>query len=370
MGGKKPSNLHTNLNQEYEAFLPRIERALSLAHESLEQLLCSSDIKTHSLSSRLKSRPSLRYKISRPERTYQSLWDVTDLAGLRVTTYFEDTVEQVARLIESRFEVDFAHSTDKRQPADAGRFGYRSLHYVCRFPRAVDLPEDARFEIQIRTVLQHAWAEIEHDLGYKTTEAIPLSFRRRFSRLSSLLEIADQEFVAIRSDLEHYRAAIEAEAQPNFPIDGVSFASLLRAPLVREVDAEIAGLLGRELGDEPFFPDYLIKMLRLSGLTETGAILEALARHRQPVLSLVGPYFDFSSEVWKLTARDLLTVPQGYSLFFLAHHAVLESPVLSLNKVAKFAQFYRELDYPNDEKTALDVAERLVQIIRHPHETP
>jgi hypothetical protein len=53
--------------------------------------------------------------------------------------------------------------------------------------------------------VQHAWAEIEHDIQYKAVETIPTSIRRRFMALSELLEIADREFQAISDDDEHGR---------------------------------------------------------------------------------------------------------------------------------------------------------------------
>jgi ppGpp synthetase/RelA/SpoT-type nucleotidyltranferase len=52
--------------------------------------------------------------------------------------------------------------------------------------------------------LQHAWAEIEHDLGYKTALGVPRNVRRQFSRLAGLLEIADTEFASIRDRLSSY----------------------------------------------------------------------------------------------------------------------------------------------------------------------
>ena len=54
------------------------------------------------------------------------------------------------------------------------------------------------FEIQLRTVLQHAWAEVEHGLGYKSYYEPPMDIKRKLNRLAGTLEILDEEFEAIR----------------------------------------------------------------------------------------------------------------------------------------------------------------------------
>ena len=61
-----------------------------------------------------------------------------------------------------------------------------------------------RFEVQIRTGLQHIWAEIEHDLGYKSKFGVPREIRREFSKIAGLLEIADDEFVQVRNGMSQY----------------------------------------------------------------------------------------------------------------------------------------------------------------------
>ena len=140
----------------------------------LRQLLREREIPVHSISSRLKSRGSLAKKVERKGTSYSDLSDVTDLAGLRIVTYFSDQVDEIAGLIESEFQLDHHNSIDKRADLDPDRFGYLSLHYVVSLsPSRAALTEyralaGLKAEIQIRSILQHAWAEIEHDLGYKT----------------------------------------------------------------------------------------------------------------------------------------------------------------------------------------------------------
>lgn len=355
----------------------------ALAHalaDELRAVVHAQGLQVHSITHRVKPRDSLRYKLSRPERSYDSLWDVTDVIGLRVTTYFEDTVEAVAAAVERRFQVDLANSVDKRRLLGQTSFGYRSVHYICTCDPALlppGLPKEpgpgpggVRFEIQIRTILQHAWAEIEHDLGYKSQDALPEHLRRRFSRLASLLELVDEEFLAIRTSLSRYADEVDARLRggaPGLPLDRVSLLSFVREAEVAAVDGAIAALLGKSLGDEAFFADYLLKMLRLSGLQEIADVRAALVRDQDAILRLVPPYFDFAQAAFRLTKSSLEHVPRGYSLFFLSHLRVLDSPMRDLSKVERMAQFYQALDYPDDPREAQRVASQLLRALRGGH---
>lgn len=167
--------------------------------------LTEGGIQIYDLTARLKTPQSLEEKLRR-KGPYSYLQEVTDLVGLRVITYFVEDVTAVSRLLEAQFEVDWQNSADKSKLLDPDRFGYMGVHYVLR-------QGGMAFEVQIRSILQHAWAEIEHDLGYKSRDAVPRDVRRRFYRLAGLLEVADEEFTAIhRLSRQHRR---EAEADPD-----------------------------------------------------------------------------------------------------------------------------------------------------------
>jgi ppGpp synthetase/RelA/SpoT-type nucleotidyltranferase len=205
--------LNEQILTDYSAARPALVTLGAQLEAQLQGLVHAHALPAQFVTHRIKSFESLRRKVSRPDRSYRRLWDLTDLVGLRVAAYFEDTLEPLARLIEGHFAVDFNHSTDKQRFTEDGRFGYRSLHYVCALPEGPD--PHFRFEIQLRTVLQHAWAEVEHDLGYQAANAVPERIKRRFARIASLLEIADQEFVAIKSELRDYQATVQqALARP------------------------------------------------------------------------------------------------------------------------------------------------------------
>ncbi|NLG21230.1 MAG: GTP pyrophosphokinase [Actinomycetales bacterium] len=147
------------------------------------------------------------------------LEQITDQIGLRVITYVRDDVAAVARLLAG--ELTVLEDRDMGQEtAEQGRWGYSSRHLVV----AVDASRTLRPEqealrtytasVQIRTVLQHAWAEFEHDIRYKGTipEAFAPDLNRRFTLAAGLLELADQEFSTIRDRLQEALPEQPAEA--------------------------------------------------------------------------------------------------------------------------------------------------------------
>jgi ppGpp synthetase/RelA/SpoT-type nucleotidyltranferase len=219
------------LVKDFELERARYESFAATVSGLLERLLKAEEIGVHSISFRCKEVTSLEKKIT-AKPSYPSLAHITDLAGVRVITHYSDDVDRVAVLVESEFSIDAENSIDKRVALDPDRFGYLSLHYVASMnPERSKLKEYSAFrglkvEIQVRSILQHTWAEIEHDIGYKSTVQVPRHIRRKFSRLAGLLELADQEFVSIRTDLDAYESSIEGkESTEEALLDKVTYTS-------------------------------------------------------------------------------------------------------------------------------------------------
>jgi ppGpp synthetase/RelA/SpoT-type nucleotidyltranferase len=262
------SNILGEYDRESDLYKYRAARCEALVKE----LLGVEGQRVHSVTSRLKRRDKLEEKLEREGKNYKRLSEVTDTAGVRIITHFEDEVDRIGTLIEKEFGTDPERSIDKRKILDPDRFGYLSLHYICGLhPNRLMLPENRRYtgllcEIQIRSILQHAWAEIEHDLGYKPDNTVPAPIRRRFSRLAGLLEIADQEFRSIRDELENYAARVEDEikAEPSqVGIDDVSLAAFIRHDeLCRELDAVMAKDVGLDPISDSLNPQGLADQLR------------------------------------------------------------------------------------------------------------
>ena len=185
--------------------------------EFLSSILTSKGIAPHSITSREKDPEELREKITREGGVPDAMFNgISDLAGVRIIAYFPSDVDKIVPLIEEEFNIDSKHSMDKRLSSDPAIFGYASVHFVAEFrPGMLKLPDYALFdkmkcEIQVRTILQHAWAEIEHDIVYKSPEDIPFRVRRRFACLAGLLEIADREFGSLRQDEMAVRQAVQS----------------------------------------------------------------------------------------------------------------------------------------------------------------
>lgn len=226
---------------KYEKNYLYYEQFRRLVEDYIRNLLNNEQISFHSITSRTKNIDSLTKKIELKNK-YQELQEITDLVGIRIITYYSDTVDQISELIEKEFIVDRDNSIDKRKTIDPDRFGYRSLHYVVQVNTGqikfnTDFNYyDLKFEIQISSILQYTWAEIEHDLGYKSQEEIPYDIKRSFSRLASLLELADEEFLRIKNEIFAYKnqlmlsylnAKLDKESLNVFKIKSPEFIDLI-----------------------------------------------------------------------------------------------------------------------------------------------
>jgi GTP pyrophosphokinase len=240
---------------EFDAREDRLASFCAKTKSLIEASLQDANIRYQSVQARVKTKNKLREKYLNPAKNYKRLDDITDLAGLRVITYYEDEVDHVAKVIRREFDIDLVNSVDKRD-TEPDRFGYSGINYVCRHlaKRTSDV-EYKKFagiycEIQITSILRHAWSEIEHE-WYDLKEAYPDSVKRRFSRTLALLELADAEFLDIRKQRTDYQksVAVRVEAKvADLTIDAVSLRPFIeREPIVREIDAFVAAALGREL---------------------------------------------------------------------------------------------------------------------------
>jgi ppGpp synthetase/RelA/SpoT-type nucleotidyltranferase len=326
---------------EYREKLPTYEGFAATCKELIELLLSREGVRVHSVTCRAKTPESLRGKLGKGERQCEALSEVTDLAGIRIITYFSDDVDAIARIIEQEFTVIPGQSIDKRKTLEPDQFGYLSVHYVCRVPRRrTCLPEYATYsgyicEIQVRSILQHAWAEIEHDLGYKTEQAIPKQIRRRFSRLAGLLETGDEQFMVIRDEVAAYASEVKrdiTEKPSEVLLDKVSLAAFIdQDKTVRRIDEHLVRWVEAELAEpDDHFVEQLVDFLRDVGINTIEDVLDALTQSENVIV-----------RQWqlRLAGQKLRTLRKGISLFHLWEVLLAEKGDLG-QMVAAFDKFH------------------------------
>ena len=188
------------------------------------------DIKLADIVERVKSRESFLEKIARKQ--YSDLHQVTDFGGVRVVCLFEPDVSQVAAIVNNSFDID--EVVDKIEDLGDDRMGYQGLHFLVRFGAnysgaRYDELRGLRCEVQIRTVLQDAWAQISHHLAYKSEASIPRPLQRSINRVSTLLEIAQETFDRVRGLRREYVEEVEAarERESGFLCQPIDHETLL-----------------------------------------------------------------------------------------------------------------------------------------------
>jgi len=151
---------------------------------------------------RVKSQSSMIKTAIKKEKSYD---EINDKLGLRIVVHFKSELEKIHKFIYENFEVMYYER--KSDTIKYDQLGYLSDHYEVKVKLAIPYfslykeYEGTIFEIQVRTLCQHAWADIEHALMYKQELDIEETYKRRIFRLTSLLEICDDEFDSINNKI-------------------------------------------------------------------------------------------------------------------------------------------------------------------------
>jgi ppGpp synthetase/RelA/SpoT-type nucleotidyltranferase len=129
---------------------------------------------------------------------------IQDLIGARIIVFYKQDVEAVCEIVERYFR----HIENKvLAPDEADKFGYVGMHYILAIPE--DVIEDAAdrdktpqfFELQIKTLFQHAWSEAEHDVGYKPSDTISTHQKRQLAFTAAQAWGADHIFAQLHHEL-------------------------------------------------------------------------------------------------------------------------------------------------------------------------
>jgi len=212
--------------------------AASLASE-LTQLVAQEHIPLAvPIEFRVKTWASIAEKMERKELEITSITDLQDLIGLRFILLYRRHIDSVHLILDKTLSILSREDTGQRLGED--QFGYQSVHYVVALrPEWLTVPsfagcDDLHIEIQIRTLAQHMWAAVSHQLQYKTPGAVPQPVRRSINRVSAMLETVDLEFERVLAERENYIAHASRTPEDETELNADTLAQFLLSALPPE----------------------------------------------------------------------------------------------------------------------------------------
>ena len=190
------------LEKIYETRQPAYEDALTDLYQEVRSLL-----ETHEYT------PTIKYRFKRFNNYFGKLKKVlkgaenggsgliTDLLGLRIICPFLEDLDIIERLLTEHFQI--VEMERKGGQNSFREFGYDSVHLLIKLKDGTleePIPHTGDVcEIQLRTILQDAWAEVEHELVYKSDIVLPNeSIKRKLASLNATLTLSDLIFQEIR----------------------------------------------------------------------------------------------------------------------------------------------------------------------------
>ncbi|MDR3020820.1 MAG: tetratricopeptide repeat protein [Treponema sp.] len=205
------------LKAEYDSYIDVRHHITNDVRERVEHIL----VQLHSnpvISGRIKNFDSYFSKYLRLKKAGDENPIITDLLGVRIICPFIEDLSATEDLIKEEFKIV---ETERKGHYDFKEFGYESTHILIEIPKEIITergdPGTNIMEIQIRTILQDAWAEVEHELVYKA-EFSPFDepMKRKLAAVNASLSLADIIFQEIRSYQRKYSKELEKRRESFF----------------------------------------------------------------------------------------------------------------------------------------------------------
>lgn len=184
-----------------------LERLWSNIVENLKILLNDKKIQISMIKHRIKSEESILDKFQR--KNYESIEKLEDFCWIRIVCYYHADITRIEEILKKEFKI--IDTIDKDQEClEKEIFWYRWTQFIAQIKEewskmpVFSWTKWYKFEIQVRTILIEAWAEIEHKLSYKSNYWVPKEIKREFSTISCFLEDIDEKFQILRTKTENY----------------------------------------------------------------------------------------------------------------------------------------------------------------------
>lgn len=263
---------------------PKIERFCLNLKKEVSELLADQSIPLGiPVMHRSKTWKSISDNIQHKSLKLESVSELDDFAGLRMLLLFKRDIDKVTDLIRDNFKIVSEEDTAERLPET--QFGYRSIHMVIMIPDDWQkVPSQKEFlglkaELQIRTLSQHIWAAVSHELQYKREESVPIPVRRTIYRVSALLETVDLEFDRVLQERDSYISSLR-RTESSAPLN----VDLMRKILEDKLPSE-----NWQQGD-PY--DELLGDLKSSEIETSGSLKKLIDKHLEEILDRDARYAD------------------------------------------------------------------------------
>ncbi|MGH6774609.1 GTP pyrophosphokinase [Brucella tritici] len=242
---------------------------------------------------RVKEADSLLQKAFYRQKNYRDPYsEIEDKIGLRFVVLLSSDVRVIEDAILDGgcfWDCDKARDYEEERAAKPEEFGYQSVHYVLKSKYGlsdgnVDIPEGLPCEVQVRTLLQHAYSELTHDTIYKPSIKATPQMKRAAAKSMALIEATDDYFTEVSrliSDIiessERIEDTLYTVYKGNFSQEGVSKSSPLNSLIIDNYGKLIREGFSSELdaliGEKPYIIDRIKGRLENSNLYRVPAIL-------------------------------------------------------------------------------------------------
>ena len=188
------------LRNTYHAAIREVSTKLEILDDEFQVRYDYNPI--HHMECRLKSPQSLFEKLDRKglDIRMESIYQITDMAGIRVICTYIDDVYAVASLLLQQDDIKLLRRSDYiKNPKESG---YRSLHLVVQIPVFLsDRTELVPVEIQLRTIAMDTWASLEHELKYKRVGGITPQMEQELKECANAMAEVDRKMEGIHKEL-------------------------------------------------------------------------------------------------------------------------------------------------------------------------
>ncbi|MEG0874665.1 MAG: GTP pyrophosphokinase family protein [Clostridiales bacterium] len=210
---------NVNLNERQERIFGSLQNYLEMSHiyrsamselgTKLENLDEEFHVRfdrnpIHHMEARLKSPQSIIDKLAKKGKDISmesAKANISDIAGIRVICYYIQDIYSIVDLLSVRDDINLINIADYiKEPKPSG---YRSLHMDVSVPVVLsDKTEHVPVEIQVRTIAMDFWASVEHQLRYKSPDAVPVSLRAQLKDIAQTIADTDVKMEEIYAKLE------------------------------------------------------------------------------------------------------------------------------------------------------------------------